>query len=113
MKNTNEQKHIYTLGVWYVKSGKKTEFIHEWTAFARWTDENIPGAGRAYLLQDENDSLRFISFGPWDHENSIRKWRDSERFKNFIAGIKDLCDDFQPNTLKMVSSSNQIPDQLK
>lgn len=101
----NDTKDIYTLGIWTVKPGNETEFIKEWTEFANWTDKNISGPGKAYLLQDEKNHLRFISFGPWDNEKSIQEWRESNKFKSFVTKVKDLCDDFQPNTLKVVSTS--------
>jgi heme-degrading monooxygenase HmoA len=105
MENKNENKETYTLGIWKVKPGKEADFINAWTSFAKWTNQNCSGAGKAYLLRDENDSSRFISFSPWDSENSIRKWRDRKEFADFVANAKTLCDDFQPNTLKVVSAS--------
>ena len=70
------------------------------------TSETYSGrVGKAYLLRDETDSLRFISFGPWDGEITIRNWRNSNEFKEFAEKIAGLCDDFQPNTLKVASSS--------
>lgn len=101
----NKTKDIYTLGIWTVKPENETEFIKEWTEFANWTDKNIAGPGNAYLLQDEKNHLRFISFGSWDNERSIQEWRESNEFKSFVAKVKNLCDDFQPNTLKVVSTS--------
>lgn len=106
MKNAEETKEIYTLGIWTVKPGNEKEFIKEWTDFANWSVENVSGPGKAYLLRDERDSLRFISFGPWDHESSIQKWRETEEFKNFVKKANSLCDDFQPNTLRIASVSN-------
>jgi quinol monooxygenase YgiN len=96
---------IYTLGIWMVKPGKAEEFINEWTLFAQWTSNNVPSAGKAHLLRDEKDPLRFISFGSWKDEEAIQKWRSSEKFIDFATKIKDLCQDFQPNTLKVVSTS--------
>jgi heme-degrading monooxygenase HmoA len=106
METENKPRETYTLGIWKVKPGMESEFISEWTSFANWTSETFSGeVGKAYLLRDETDSLRFISFGPWDNENTIQKWRGSDEFKSFAAKVKDLCDDFQPNTLKVASSS--------
>lgn len=104
--STSENKHYYTLGIWTVIPGKDLDFINEWTSFAKWTSENISGAGKAYLLRDEKDPLRFTSFGPWDNVNSIEKWRDTEEFKKFAGKVKTLCDGFQPFTLKEVSASD-------
>lgn len=106
MANNQETKDIYTLGIWNAKPGKQKELIEEWTKFANWTSNNVSGPGRAYLLQDENDSLRFISFGPWDNESSIHHWRETQEFKNFVAKVNELCDDFQPNTLRVASTSD-------
>jgi heme-degrading monooxygenase HmoA len=101
-----DSKSIYTLGIWVVKSGNETAFINEWTSFANWTSKNISGAGKGYLLQDKNNPIRFISFGPWDNEKSIENWRNRNEFEDFVSKVKVLCDDFQPNTLKVVSKSN-------
>lgn len=106
MVNSGKPKEIYTLGIWSVKNRHESDFINEWTSFANWTSKNITGAGKAYLLQDEKNSLRFISFGPWEAEATIQQWRNSDEFKKFVARVKDLCDDFQPNTLKVVSTSS-------
>ena len=103
--NCNMEKDIYTLGNWTVKPGKQTEFIKVWSEFAQWTEKNVSGPGRAYLLQDANDPQKFISFGPWDNEKSIQQWRETDEFKSFVAQVKELCDNFQPNTLKVVASS--------
>jgi len=96
---------IYTLGIWTVQPGKENEFIQEWTKFAQWTSKHVPGSEKGCLLQDEKNPLRFISFGPWTSKETIQKWRDSNEFKNFAVTIKELCSDFQPNTLIEVSSS--------
>lgn len=53
MKNTEETKEIYTLGIWTVKPGQKDVLIKEWTKFANWTRNNVSGPGQAYLLQDK------------------------------------------------------------
>ena len=106
MKNYNQSTETYSLGIWTVKPGKENEFISQWTSFADWTVRNNAGAGKAHLLQDQKDPLRFISFGPWENEDAIQKWRDSNEFKDFVAIVKGLCDNFQPNTLKPVSTSH-------
>lgn len=106
MENSSELKETYTLGIWTVKPGKENEFVGEWTSFAHWTGKNFSGAGKAYLLRDGKNPLRFISFGPWNNETSIRNWRESDEFRNFAAKANDLCAEFQPNTLKVASTSN-------
>lgn len=96
---------MYTLGIWTVKRGNEDAFIRTWTAFAEWTSGNIKGSGKAYLLQDEKDPLRFISFGPWESKEIIQHWRDTDEFKAFVAEVTALCESFEPNTLRVVSNS--------
>jgi len=101
----SETRKIYTLGIWTAKPGRENEFIREWTKFAQWTSKNIQGSSTGYLLQDEKNPLRFISYGSWDNAATIQKWRESNEFKNFVAIVKELCSDFQPNTLHEVATS--------
>ena len=105
METHDHPAEMYTLGIWTVKQGRDNEFINHWTAFAKWTSENFTEAGQGYLLRDERNSSRFISFGSWTNENAIQKWRGADQFQNFVVIVKELCSDFQPNTLKLVSSS--------
>ncbi len=100
-----EINNTYTAGIWHVKAGMEERFINEWSAFAKWTDAHFPGNGKGNLLQDQKDLSRFISFGDWKNEEEIMRWRDCAEFKNFVSRVKEICDDFQPNTLKLVSSS--------
>jgi heme-degrading monooxygenase HmoA len=88
-----------------VKPGMDNEFVKEWTHFAEWSGKQFPGAGKAFLLRDERNPLRFISFGPWDHEESVQNWRNTDAFRDFASRIKNLCDDFQPNMLRVASAS--------
>ncbi len=95
----------YTVGLWTVKPGKEKEFIAEWDAFAQWTSKNQPGAQTGYLLQDPRSPENFISFGPWENEAAINRWRDSPEFKAFAVKAKELCSEFQPRSLMLVATS--------
>lgn len=105
MENNGNHNAIYTLGIWTARAGREAEFIEEWTSFANWTSKNMPGCEKAFLLRDVKNDSRFISFGPWNNEKSIQDWRNSNEFKQFAAKVKELCDDFQPNTLTVASAS--------
>lgn len=104
--SNQEQKILYTLGTWTVKPGKEKEFIQAWTSFANWTTHHVAGSGKGYLLQDEKDGLKFVSFGAWADEISIERWRGTKEFQDFAAQVKLLCDDFQPKTMALVSTSD-------
>jgi len=95
---------IYTVGIWMIKPGKENEFVSKWSSFADWTKKNISDVGTGRLLQDTKDPLKFISFGDWQSEVVIQNWRNSDAFKNFVDSVKDICQDFQPNSLKLVAS---------
>lgn len=99
MKNLGQ---LYTLGIWTVKTGNEKAFTDAWQAFAEWTAKNQPGNTKATLLQDVDETQRFISFGPWKDKESIQSWRNQPQFKEFIAKARDLCEDIKPHTLKAV-----------
>ncbi len=103
----NNLHQLYTLGIWTVKPGKEKQFIAEWEAFAVWTAENQPGAGKGYLLQDREHPEQFISFGPWESADAIKSWRERAEFKAFAAKARELCSNFQPRTLDLVASSEK------
>lgn len=100
-----EQKEIFTHGIWKVKPGKQTEFVKEWASFASWSNDQFEDLGKAYLLADRSDSLRFVSFGPWYDEEIISQWRETERFTEFVGKVSELCDDFKPYTLDVAATS--------
>lgn len=95
----------FTVGLWTVKSGSEQEFVKMWSDFAKWTAIHQPGAGSGYLLQDAKNPREFISYGPWESTEAINAWRDRPEFKSFGAKVRELCDDFQPRTLSLVSGS--------
>lgn len=101
--NTSNQP--YTHGLWIVKAGNERAFIEEWSRFAKWTAKNHSGAGKAYLLQDSDNPQQFVSFGPWENTESIKTWREDPEFKKFVSKAKELCDSFQPRSLRRVASS--------
>ncbi len=94
-----------TVGIWTVKAGKERSFIEEWSAFARWSLKNQPGAVSGYLLQDATNPQRFVSFGNWENLEVIKEWREHPEFKAFVEKVKILCEDFQPYTMKLAAAS--------
>jgi heme-degrading monooxygenase HmoA len=95
----------YTVGKWITRGGKEKAFIAEWEKFAKWTARNQPGAGMGYLLQDPERPQQFTSFGPWENFEAIRAWRERSEFKAFVARVRELCEDFQPQSLVLVANS--------
>lgn len=81
-------------GRWQVQAGKGDEFVSRWHSWIAWTSENIPGFRSAKLLRSDEDALLFVSVSDWDDEVSLKAWKASPGFREKIAAVKDLCDDF-------------------
>ncbi len=94
------EQQVWTLGIWTTKEGQEQAFRDAWVAFAEWTAQQQPGAGEAWLLQDVQQPGRFISFGPWQNADAVQAWRSRPEFGAFVARARELCAEFQPNTLQ-------------
>lgn len=94
---------LWTLGIWTAKPGQEQAFREAWTGFAQWTAQHHPAASRAWLLQDAQQPQRFISFGPWESAEAVDAWRSSPEFKDFVARVRELCDGFEPQTLRLAA----------
>jgi quinol monooxygenase YgiN len=93
---------LWTVGIWMAKPGCAEAFREAWQSFAEWTSLNQAGASEAFLLRDAQDPNRHISFGPWRSEDDISGWRGTPEFTAFVGRVRELCDEFQPNTLHQV-----------
>ena len=97
---------IFTGGSWQVKKGREKEFIEAWQQFVTWTGAKQKGAGEGRLLQDLEHPDRFMSFAPWENEERIAEWRSRPEFAAFVKTARELCEDIQPRTLKVVGYLN-------
>lgn len=92
----------YTFGRWRVKAGREEEFVAAWKEFADWTA--MQGlASSAKLLRDHEDRTLFVSFGPWEDLETIRRWRSLPGFHERVAALHALLDSFEPRTLELVA----------
>jgi heme-degrading monooxygenase HmoA len=94
---------IYTSGDWMVKPGREEEFIEAWHDLAEWTATEIAPGAPAMLLRDRDEPARFRSFGPWDSDEQVAAWRQSEGFLARIGRIRELLDRFEAHTLDVVA----------
>jgi len=91
----------YTYSVWQVKPGQEEEFVRRWTEFADWTA--LQGlAAAAKLLRDIEDPSRFVSFGPWESLDTIRRWRHQPGFHERVVRLHEVLESFEPSTLELV-----------
>ena len=91
----------YTFGVWIVKPGREDDFVAGWRELAEWTAANAPGAGIARLLQDEDQTTRFISIGPWDDKDAIAAWRSQLGFQERVGKLREMLETFTPANLEL------------
>jgi heme-degrading monooxygenase HmoA len=92
----------YTHSNWRVKPGLEDEFVRRWEDLAHWSA--LQGlTSRAKLLRDIDEPSRFVSFGPWESMESVRRWRAAPGFHERVARLQEVLDDFEPRTLKLVS----------
>ena len=95
----------YSLTTWIVRPESKDEFVRRWTAFAEWSSaEGL--AASAKLLRDVDDPKRFISFGPWESLEAIRRWRTLEGFQVHVAALSEVVEDFEPRPTRWSPSTS-------
>jgi len=94
---------IYTSGDWMVKPGRDEEFIEAWHDLAEWTAAEMAPGAPATLLRDRDEPAHFRSFGPWDSDEQVAAWRQSEGFAVRIGRIRELLDRFESHTLDVVA----------
>ena len=95
---------LYTHGRWVVKEGQQERFQAAWQDLAEWTNANISGAvsGEARLLQDLDDPMSFLSFGPWENLEAIQAWRADPGFQDRVGRTRELLASFEAHTLSLV-----------
>jgi quinol monooxygenase YgiN len=94
---------LFTSGSWIIKPGKEDAFIKLWSDFAK--NSNVPGAGSAVLLQDNNNSRHFISFGDWENQQIVDKWRGSTEFKEFFDQVMKIVEKVDVYTLDKIADT--------
>lgn len=96
---------IYRVGNWTAKPGKETEFVDAWHKSSTWTAENLPGGGEALLLQDGENTRQFVSFALSTRPQDFESLGSRPEFQDFMADIRELCDDIQPHTMLVAAQS--------
>ena len=105
MEKKEGHEPLYTSGTWIVKPGKEKEFIDRWQDFAAWSRDNIAGLVKAHLLQDKEEPRKFESFGEWRDDYSIEQWRASKQFQDFMATMKQLCEEYMVHEMCEVANA--------
>ena len=96
----------YTVGIWTVKPGREEDFVATWQAMSERTLAEFPNA-HGTLLRHRDQQNRFVSFGPWESDEQVVAWRQSAAFKEGVARMQDMLEDFVPGTYDLVLDSAQ------
>jgi heme-degrading monooxygenase HmoA len=92
----------YSYSTWRVKPGYEEDFIRRWHDLADWSAAQ--GLTETpTLLRDVDDPTRFVSFGPWESIETIRRWRSAAGFHERVARLNEVLDGFEPRTLEVVT----------
>lgn len=92
---------VYTHGTWIVRPGREDEFVALWRELGEWTVARFPGA-RGTLLRDRDEPRRFHSFGPWENEDAVARWRADPAFRERVQRIEPLLERFEPRLMDPV-----------
>ena len=92
---------VWTHGVWTVRPGREDEFMAAWKAMAEQAMSEFDPPGRPHLLRDRERSNVFRSFGPWNSQEAVERFRAS--IGSRIAAMKELLETFEFFTLDEVS----------
>lgn len=92
----------YTHTTWRVKPGSEEEFVRRWGEWAEWSHHQ-GFVEEAILLRDNDDPLRFVSFGSWESVKAIASWRALPGYQERVDRLRQVVDGFEPHTLEVVA----------
>lgn len=74
---------------WHVQPGREDEFVDSWSAIVRWTIEAFPGNGPGRLVQDPDESTRFLSMFAWTSLEEVAAWKAHPEFQRLWAAMEE------------------------
>lgn len=95
---------VYTSGDWYVKAGREEDFANKWQEIAGATTAEIEATAPQILLRDVEDPRHFRTFGRWENEEAIVRWRDGSVFGARIGELYELLEVAAPSVFDIVTS---------
>jgi heme-degrading monooxygenase HmoA len=93
---------FYSHSTWQVKPGREDDFVQAWHDWALWSEAHGLGSS-ARLLRDVDAPGRFVSFGPWDDLDTVRRWRSQPGFQERVGRLQALVESFEPRTLEQIA----------
>jgi hypothetical protein len=93
---------LFRLGLWTVKPENVPEFIAAWQTSAEWLARNLPNERGGDLLENMNDSGKFISFAPISVSENVEEAMGKAEFQELMSRAMALCEDVKPNNMRVV-----------
>ena len=94
---------MYSCGVWIVKKGKEKEFKQRWQAAVDTAALEYPGV-KFMLLQDRDDSQRFISLGEgWRNPEQLEAARSLPSYQDAMAATWRVLESGDISALNLVA----------
>jgi quinol monooxygenase YgiN len=91
---------VWTHGIWRVRPGKEDAFVAAFDRLVRDVGAELGSDSRPTLLRDREQPNVFVTFGPWEDEAAI------ERFRRVLGPrlgpVQELLERFEPATLDQV-----------
>ncbi len=92
----------YTHTIWRVKPNMEDEFVERWKDWAAWSRrQGLTAHGT--LMRDVEGSGTFISFGPWESIDAVRRWRFLPEYQERVARLREAVETFEPRTFVVVA----------
>jgi autoinducer 2-degrading protein len=85
------------------KPGKQAEFQEKMTAQAKRCLANEPGCLQFDVVQDPQDTTRFVMLEVYRDDAAVKAHQDSQHYKDFRPTVGDLVADRKIEVLNMVS----------
>ncbi len=89
-----EESGYYYIGVWIAEEGKELAVENTWKKHMEKAIGSY-GARKFSLLQDPVNTKRLFSYSLWESESAMRSWIKTTEFKEFVAGMTEVCEYLQ------------------
>jgi quinol monooxygenase YgiN len=77
------------------------------TTFTQWSLDNVPGAQSYVLLRDSADPRRFVTFGAFESQEAVSRWREKPEFTQLRDACIELCEEFEPHDYTVAASPSR------
>ena len=96
---------MYRSGIWKVRAGKIEEFISVWQTSVDWLIAQHPmgWVGEAVLLQDIDNSHKFISFAWSSMPGRTEEILSGIEYQPFMVKMRQLCEEIQPHRMRVAA----------